>query len=127
TFRDELFADYKANREAMPDDLSSQIPYIIRVCEAFCIPIVKYDGFEADDVIGTLAQEIMKKEMQAVIVSNDKDLCQLVHDPYIIAMRSNSTNVKRKVPVPPVEWCDEAWVKSKFGVPPDKIVDLLGL
>jgi DNA polymerase I len=127
TFRHDSYAEYKANREAMPDDLSSQIPYIIRVCEAFCIPIVKSDGFEADDVIGTLAQQIKAKNMQAVIVSNDKDLCQLVCDPHIIAMRNNSTNVKRKVPVPAVEWCDEAWVKNKFGVPPDKIIDLLGL
>ena len=127
TFRHDSFAAYKANRAEMPDDLAAQIPYIVRVCEAFCIPIVKYDGFEADDVIGTLAQEIMKKDMQAVIVSNDKDLCQLVRDPHIIAMRNNSTNVRRKVPVPAVEWCDEKWVVKKFGVPPDKIIDLLGL
>lgn len=127
TFRDELFADYKANREAMPDDLASQIPYIIRVCDVFNIPVVKYDGFEADDVIGTLAKKITEKEMQAVIVSNDKDLCQLVRDPYVVGMRQNSTNIKRKVPVPPIEWCDEAWVEKKFGVPPSKIVDLLGL
>ncbi|MFM9903288.1 MAG: DNA polymerase I [Pyrinomonadaceae bacterium] len=127
TFRHDSFAEYKANRAAMPDDLAAQIPYIVRVCDAFCIPIVKYDGFEADDVIGTLAQEIQKKSMQAVIVSNDKDLCQLVRDPHIIAMRNNSTNVRRKVPVSAVEWCDEAWVKNKFGVPPDKIIDLLGL
>ena len=127
TFRHDSYAEYKANRAAMPDDLSSQIPYIIRVCEAFCVPIVKSDGYEADDVIGTLAQEIMKQKMQAVIVSNDKDLCQLVVDPHIIAMRNNSTSVKRKVPVPAVEWCDEAWVEAKFGVPPSKIIDLLGL
>lgn len=127
TFRDDLYADYKANREAMPDDLTSQLPYIERVCEAFCIPVLKYDRFEADDIIGTLALQIAKKDMQCVIVSNDKDLCQLVRDPNIIAMRNNSTNVKRKVPVPAVEWCDEAWVKNKFGVPPDKIIDLLGL
>ena len=127
TFRHDSFVDYKANRDAMPDDLASQMPYIERVCEAFCIPIIRYDGFEADDVIGTLAQEIAAKGMQAVIVSNDKDLCQLVRDPAVIAMRNNSTNVNRKVPVPPVEWCDEAWVQNKFGVPPNKIVDLLGL
>ncbi len=127
TFRHDSFADYKANRPEMPDDLASQLPYIVQVCEAFCIPILKLDGFEADDVIGTLAQEIAGKNMQAVIVSNDKDLCQLVRDPTIIAMRNNSQNMKRKVPVPPVEWCDEAWVKNKFGVPPDKIIDLLGL
>jgi DNA polymerase-1 len=127
TFRHDSYVEYKANREAMPDDLSSQIPYIEKVCEAFCIPIIKYDTFEADDIIGTLSQQIKAKKMQCVIVSNDKDLCQLVEDPYVIAMRSNSTNVKRKVPVPAVEWCDEAWVLKKFGVPPDKIIDLLGL
>ncbi|MEP6788733.1 MAG: DNA polymerase I, partial [Acidobacteriota bacterium] len=127
TFRHESYVEYKANREAMPDDLASQLPYIVKVCEAFCIPIVKLDRYEADDVIGTLAQEIAAKDMQAVIVSNDKDLCQLVRDPHIIAMRNNSQNMKRKVPVPAVEWCDEAWVKNKFGVPPDKIIDLLGL
>jgi DNA polymerase I len=127
TFRHESYAAYKANREDMPDDLASQIPYIVRVCEAFCIPILKMDGYEADDIIGTLAKKVSDKKMQAVIVSNDKDLCQLVRDPYIIAMRQNSQSVKRKVAVPPVEWCDEAWVTNKFGVPPSKIVDLLGL
>ncbi|PYS87713.1 MAG: DNA polymerase I [Acidobacteria bacterium] len=127
TFRHDSFAGYKANREVMPDELSSQIPYIIRVCEAFNLPIITSDGFEADDIIGTFAKKIAEKGMQAVIVSNDKDLCQLVKDPHVIAMRQNSTNVKRKVPVPPVEWCDEAWVEKKFGVPPTKIVDLLGL
>ncbi len=127
TFRHDSFEAYKANREAMPDDLASQLPYIIRVCEAFNIPILKMDGYEADDIIGTLAQECTKKDMQAVIVSNDKDLCQLVRDPHVIAMRQNSQNIKRKVPVPPIEWCDEKWVENKFGVPPNKIIDLLGL
>lgn len=127
TFRDEMYAGYKANREAMPDELASQIPFIVRVCEVFNIPIIKYDRYEADDVIGTLAKKVADQGMKAVIVSNDKDLCQLVRDPNIVAMRQNSTNVKRKVPVPPIEWCDEAWVMNKFGVPPSKIVDLLGL
>src|SRR5688572_14459792 len=127
TFRHEAYADYKANRLEMPDDLSSQIPYIIRVCEAFNVPILKFDRYEADDIIGTLAKKVADKKMQAVIVSNDKDLCQLVKDPYIVGMRQNSQNLKRKVPVPPIEWCDEAWVEQKFGVPPSKIIDLLGL
>jgi DNA polymerase-1 len=127
TFRHDSYEAYKANREAMPDDLASQLPYIIRVCEAFNIPILKLDGYEADDIIGTLANECAANGMQAVIVSNDKDLCQLVRDPFIVAMRQNSQNLKRKVPVPPIEWCDEAWVKNKFGLPPEKIVDLLGL
>ncbi len=58
TFRHDSFAGYKANRAEMPDDLSSQMPYIVKVCEAFDIPILKMDGFEADDIIGTLAQKV---------------------------------------------------------------------
>jgi DNA polymerase-1 len=127
TFRHESFSAYKAHRAEMPDDLQSQLPYIIRVCEVFNIPILNAPGFEADDVIGTLAVQAAARGLQAVIVSNDKDMCQLVSDPWIICMRQNSQNVKRKEPVPPVEWCDEAWVETKFGVPPSQIIDLLGL
>jgi DNA polymerase-1 len=127
TFRDDISSTYKANREAMPDDLKSQLHLIEQVLDAFCIPVIKYDRFEADDIIGTLSKQIAAKKMQCVIVSNDKDLCQLVQDPHVICLRNNSTNVKRKVPVPAVEWCDEAWVQKKFGVGPDKIIDLLGL
>lgn len=127
TFRHETFADYKANRVAMPDDLSKQMPYIFRLCEALNIPTINSPGYEADDVIGTLAKQVAEKQMQAVIVSNDKDMCQLVRDPYVVCMRQNSQVVKRKEPVPPVEWCDEAWVQNKFGVTADKLVDLLGL
>lgn len=127
TFRHETFADYKANRTEMPDDLVKQLPYIFRLCEAFNIPVINYPGYEADDVIGVLATQVAEKKMQAVIVSNDKDMCQLVRDPFVICMRQNSQVVKRKEPVPPVEWCDEAWVEHKFGVTADKLVDLLGL
>jgi DNA polymerase I len=127
TFRHETFADYKANRLEMPNDLASQLPYIIRVCEAFNIPVINAPGFEADDVIGTLAEKIATRNLQAVIVSNDKDMCQLVRDPLIVCMRQNSQVVKRKEPVPPIEWCDELWVEKKFGVTADKLVDLLGL
>jgi DNA polymerase-1 len=127
TFRHESYSGYKAHRADMPDELQSQLPYIIRVCEVFNIPILNAPGFEADDVIGTLAVQAAGRGLQAVIVSNDKDMCQLVRDPFIICMRQNSQNVKRKEPVPPVEWCDEAWVETKFGVPPSQIIDLLGL
>jgi DNA polymerase-1 len=127
TFRHVLSADYKSNRAVMPEELESQIPYIMRVCEAYQIPIINSPGFEADDVIGTLALQAAEQGLQAVIVSNDKDMCQLVRDPWVVCMRQNSQNVKRKEPVPPVEWCDEAWVEAKFGVPPSQIVDLLGL
>src|SRR6476659_9168654 len=127
TFRHETFAGYKANRLAMPEDLASQLPYIFRLCEAFNIPVINAPGFEADDVIGTLAMKIAAQKLQAVIVSNDKDMCQLVSDPYVVCMRTNSQVVKRKEYVPPIEWCDEAWVENKFGVPASKVVDLLGL
>jgi DNA polymerase I len=127
TFRHETFADYKANREAMPTDLASQLPYIIRLCEAFNIPVINAPGYEADDVIGTLAKQIAERKLKVVVVSNDKDMCQLVRDPYIVCMRQNSQVVKRKEPVPPIEWCDEAWVENKFGVTANKLVDLLGL
>ena len=127
TFRHETFADYKANRLEMPPDLSTQLPYIFRLCDVLNIPVINFPGFEADDVIGTLAKQVAEREMQAVIVSNDKDMCQLVRDPYVICMRQNSQVVKRKDPVPPIEWCDEAWVQNKFGVTADKLVDLLGL
>src|SRR5215510_10169498 len=127
TFRHETFADYKANRLEMPTDLSSQMPYIFRLCEVLNIPVINVPGYEADDVIGALANQAAAKGLQAVVVSNDKDMCQLVRDPLVICMRQNSQVVKRKEPVPPVEWCDEAWVEKKFGVTADKLVDLLGL
>src|ERR1700730_18808314 len=88
TFRHETFADYKANRLEMPEDLASQLPYIIRLCEAFNIPVINAPGYGADDVIGTLAVQAERKGVQAVIVSNDKDMCQLVHDPFVVAMRT---------------------------------------
>jgi DNA polymerase-1 len=127
TFRHETFTDYKANREQMPDDLATQLPYIKRLCEAYNVPIISRPGFEADDVIGTLALQAADKGLQAVIVSNDKDMCQMVRDPLIVCLRQNSQVIKRKEPVPPIEWCDEAWVEKKFSVPADKLVDLLGL
>ncbi|HEY8412344.1 MAG TPA: 5'-3' exonuclease H3TH domain-containing protein, partial [Pyrinomonadaceae bacterium] len=127
TFRHETFADYKKNRLDMPEDLSSQMPYIFRLCDVLNIQVINSPGYEADDVIGALAHKVAAQGLQAVIVSNDKDMCQLVHDPLIVCMRQNSQVVKRKEPVPPVEWCDEAWVEKKFGVTADKLVDLLGL
>src|SRR5580765_6877345 len=70
TFRHETFADYKANRLEMPDDLASQMPYIIRLCEAFNIPVINAPGYEADDVIGALATKAAGQGLQAVVVSN---------------------------------------------------------
>jgi DNA polymerase-1 len=127
TFRHELSDSYKANRLAPPEEFLSQLPYIFRLCEAYNIPIISAAGFEADDVIGTLAVQVAAGGRQAVIVSNDKDMCQLVRDPWIICMRQNSQNVRRKEPVPAVEWCDEAWVQARFDVAPSQVVELLGL
>src|SRR5256886_7049461 len=127
TFRHEAFSDYKANREQMPDDLSSQMPYIKRLCEAYNVPMISLPGFEADDVIGALAVQAADQGLQAGIVSHDKGMFQVVHDPLIVCMRQNSQIVKRREPVPPIEWCDEAWVEKKFGVPANQLVDLLGL
>jgi DNA polymerase I len=127
TFRHETFADYKKDRLEMPQDLSSQMPYIFRLCDVLNIQTINSPGYEADDVIGALAHKVAEQGLQAVIVSNDKDMCQLVRDPLIVCMRQNSQVVKRKEPVPAVEWCDEAWVEKKFGVTADKLVDLLGL
>src|SRR6266702_3563835 len=87
TFRHETFSDYKANRLEMPDDLASQLPYIMRLCEAYNVPVISVSGYEADDVLGTLAVQAADQSLPAVIVSNDKDMCQLVHDPLIVCMR----------------------------------------
>lgn len=127
TFRHETFSEYKANRQQMPDDLASQLPYIKRLCEAYNVPLISVPGFEADDVIGALAVQAAEQGLQVVIVSNDKDMCQLVRDPLIVCMRQNSQVIKRKESVPPIEWCDEAWVEKKFGVTAAQVVDLLGL
>src|ERR1043165_9966355 len=72
TFPHETFADYKANRQEMPTDLATKLPYIFRLCEAFNIPIINAPGYEADDVIGTLAKQVAEQKLKTVIVSNDK-------------------------------------------------------
>jgi len=78
TFRDKLFADYKAQRPPMPEELSVQLPFVRRYCEAMRLPILEYPGYEADDVIGTLARQGAKKNLEVFVVTSDKDLMQLV-------------------------------------------------
>ena len=80
TFRSEVAADYKANRTPMPGDLAEQVPWVHEACEAMGVPILTSEGFEADDVIGTLASKAEAHGMQAAIVTGDKDFFQLVHD-----------------------------------------------
>ena len=80
TFRQEQFADYKAHRPEMPEDLVAQLPYILRVCEALRVPVLRIPRYEADDIIGALARQATEAGLQTVVVTNDKDLCQLVRD-----------------------------------------------
>jgi DNA polymerase-1 len=80
TFREREFAEYKANRPEMPEELASQIPYIRRILEAMQIPVLEYEGYEADDVIGAISRWAVGQGLEVVIVSSDKDMLQLVSD-----------------------------------------------
>jgi DNA polymerase-1 len=110
------FADYKANRSETPPDLLDQIPYVRRVLEAMRIPILEYPGFEADDVIGTIARRAEREGFEVVIVSSDKDMLQLV-----------SEKVSMLNPAKDDTWYDAAGVKTFMGVTPEQISDLLAL
>jgi DNA polymerase-1 len=119
TFRHEEYPQYKAHRPRMDDDLAVQLPYVRKVCAAFRIPIIECAGFEADDVIATLATQAVAKGMKVVVVSGDKDLLQLVSDEVLVLNPgregSGATLYDRKT------------VEEKFGVPPARVVDVLAL
>jgi DNA polymerase I len=116
TFRDDLASDYKANRKPMPDELAGQIPLVHRACEALGVPIITYDRFEADDVIGTMAERAAAEGYAVAIVTGDKDFFQLVGD-----------GIRAYNPRDEGIWYDAAGVKEKFGVRPDQVVDMLAL
>ena len=116
THRVQEFAEYKANRVETPPDLLDQIPFVRRILEAMRIPILEFPGFEADDVIGTLARRAEAAGMDVVIVSSDKDMLQLVND-----------HVKMLNPAKDDEWYDAEKVKTFLGVRPDQVADLLAL
>ena len=120
TFRDKLFEKYKAQRPPMPDDLSLQIPYVRKLCEAMRLPILESQGFEADDVIGGLATQAAKKQVEVLIVSNDKDMMQLVGK-NIRTLRTGSGGAKADVIV------DEEKVEEILGVPPERVIDVMAL
>jgi DNA polymerase I len=107
---------YKAKREAMPPDLAQQLPYVRRALEAFRIPILEAVGFEADDVIGTLAAKAAKAGHPVLVVSNDKDMMQLVND-----------QVKILNPVKDNLVLDREKVTETLGVPPEKVIDVMAL
>ena len=115
TFREETYADYKANRTEMPPDLREQIPYIRRTLEAMRIPILQYEGFEADDVIGAIATRAADAA-DVVIVSSDKDMLQLVND-----------RVHMYNPVKEDVWYDPATAEEFMGVKPGQVADLFAL
>ena len=115
TFRDALYADYKANRAAMPDELRAQIEPMLAIVEALGMPILRVDGVEADDVIGTLALDAASRGIDVTISTGDKDFAQLVR-PGVTLINTMTGSV-----------LDEARVVEKFGVQPDRIIDLLAL
>jgi len=120
TFRDKLFEEYKAKRQPMPDELSLQLPYVRRLCEAMRLPILELDGYEADDIIGCLAQKAAKENLDVLLVTNDKDMMQLV-DGNVRVLRAGTGGAKNDVIV------DAEKVKEILGVPPEKVVDVMSL
>jgi DNA polymerase I len=118
TFRHDAYESYKATRTKMPDDLTLQIPFIARLCEALRVPIVREPGYEADDIIGTLAAQAEGAGLDVVIVTNDKDMNQLVTD-HVKILRTERTGEMKII--------DVTGVEEKMGVPPNQVVELLGL
>src|SRR6476620_4574117 len=124
TFRDELVDDYKANRVAMPDDLAEQINWVHQACEALGVPIFTVRGYEADDVIVTLATRAAA-EFDVAIVSIDKDFFQLVDaDP---ADANPRGTIRVYDPREDGTWFDAGGVVEKFGVKPQQVADVLAL
>jgi len=116
TFTEIEYKGYKANRAAMPEDLAQQIPYIRRALEAYRIPILELAGFEADDVIGTLARKAAAENYCVYVVSSDKDMMQLVNDDVQILNPPKDNLI-----------CDAAKVEEILGVPPERVIDIMAL
>jgi len=115
TFRDDMYAEYKANRPSMPDDLRIQVEPIHNIIKAMGMPMLVIEGVEADDVIGTLALQATAAEQPVVISTGDKDIAQMVNEH--IVMENTMTNTV----------LDRAGVIEKFGIPPELIIDFLAL
>jgi DNA polymerase-1 len=116
TFRDEIFPAYKANRTETPDDLIRQMPHIKRLIESWRVPVVSAEGYEADDVIGSLARQAAEHDVDVYIVTSDKDLSQLVTDRVFVLNPMKGDLVY-----------DASGVKEAMGVEPSQVVDLLAL
>ena len=115
TFRNDLYADYKAHRPPMPDDLVCQIQPLHDLIRAMGVPLLMIDGVEADDVIATLSRQAANQGIKTVVSTGDKDLAQMVND------RIHLINTMSNI------YLDPAGVEEKFGVPPEKIIDYLAL
>jgi len=120
TFRDRLFEKYKAQRQPMPDEMRVQLPFVRRLCEAMRLPILEVQGYEADDVIGAMALQAAKKNLDVLVISNDKDMMQLVGK-NVRTLRTGSGGVKADIIV------DEKKVEEILGVPPERVVDYMAL
>jgi DNA polymerase-1 len=119
TFRHQIYTDYKATREKMPDELVSQIEPLDQVLEALNVPILRIPGYEADDVMGTLATKAEAKGWHTYLVTGDKDMMQLVSEQTFVYSPARARN--------PATVYDSEKVKERWGVPPEKMIDLLGL
>jgi DNA polymerase-1 len=115
TFRHEAYGDYKANRKAMPDEMIPQIPKIKEIVRGFSMPVLEETGMEADDIIGTLVKKYSGADVTTVIISGDKDLMQLVSEDVLMmdTMKDKTYDIEG--------------VKERFGVGPEKVVEILGL
>ena len=115
SFRNEIYSEYKATRDEMPEDLQPQVEPIHTILKAMGLPLLCIEGVEADDVIGTLARQAEKENLQVLISTGDKDIAQLVSDKVTLINTMNNTVL------------DPQGVMDKFGVPPGKIIDYLAL
>ena len=120
TFRDKLFTEYKAQRPPMPNDLFIQIPFVRRLCEALRLPIIEVPGYEADDVIGALAQQSGRRDVDVYIVTSDKDMMQLVGG-RVRVLRPGQGAGKPDVIL------DSAKIEEVMGVPPAQVADVMAL
>ena len=116
TFKESQYGGYKANRTEMPPDLVQQVPYIRRALEAYRIPILQLEGYEADDVIGTLARKAAADSHSVYVVSSDKDMLQLVNDKVCVLNPPKDNLI-----------CNAAKVEELLGVPPSKVIDVMAL
>ena len=119
SFRREIFPEYKANRAETPEDILLSVPYVKRVLEAMCIPILEVEGYEADDVIGTLSQKGVEAGYEVFMVTPDKDYGQLVRD--------NCKIYKQKGAEGSIEIVDREAIREKYGIEPPQLIDVKSL